>query len=93
MISETVENSAWAQEMRLSGVRSHRFNPEGQCLAFAEAGHMQFEDGFHRGLPLLPPDLSEDPDSEPAAGAAGKGAKRLARPLRDGTAAGSSHLI
>jgi len=41
---------------------------------------------------LLPPDLPEDPDSEPAAGAVGKGAKRLARPLRDGTAAGSSSL-
>ena len=54
---------------------------------------MQFEDGFHRGLPLLPPDLSEDPDSEPAAGAAGKGAKRPARPLRAGTAAGRSHLL
>src|SRR5271165_3000109 len=74
-------------------IRSHGFNPEGQYLAFAEAGRMQFEDGFHRGLPLLPPDLSEDPDSEPAAGAAGKGAKRLARPLRAGTAAGRSHLL
>ena len=54
---------------------------------------MQFEDGFHRGLPVSSSDCSEDPDSGPAAGAAGKGAKRMARPLRAGTAAGRSHLL
>src|SRR6202034_2537176 len=68
------------------------FNPECQRLAFAEAGHMLFEDGFHRGLPVSSSDCSEDPNSGPAAGAAGKGAKRPARPLRAGTAAGRSHL-
>jgi len=37
--------------------------------------------------------VPKTPIPRPAAGAAGKGAKRLARPLRDGTAAGASHLI
>jgi hypothetical protein len=44
------------------------------------------------GRPFLSPsDSSEDPDSWPAVGAAGKGAKRPARPLRAGTAAGRSY--
>jgi hypothetical protein len=53
-----------------------------------------FEDGFQSGSSLVVfVTVPKIPIPGPAAGAAGKGAKRLARPLRDGTAAGSSHLI
>ena len=37
-----------------------------------------FEDGFHRGLPCCLQTFLKTPNSEPAAGAAGKGAKRPA---------------
>ena len=48
-------------------------------------------DGDRGRRSLSPSHCSEDPDSWPAVGAADKSAKRPARPLRDGTAAGRSY--
>jgi hypothetical protein len=50
-------------------------------------------DGDRGRRSLSPSHCSEDPDSWPAVGAADKGAKRPARPLRAGTAAGRSYPL
>jgi hypothetical protein len=94
MISETVENSAG-----LKKTGGPAFGPTGSIRKVSvspslKAGNVQFEDRFHRGLPLLPPDLSEDPDSRAGRRRGGQGREAPGPTLArwDGGWQVSSHL-
>jgi hypothetical protein len=93
MISETVENSA--------RLKSASFPAFGRTGSIARVGvspsprpdKCNSRIGFIGCLSVSSSDCPEDPDAGPAVGAARKGAKRQARPLRAATAAGRSHLL